>query len=157
MCAIIDANVISQVFGSDRPAAGKEFFNWISTGNGRLVVGAKLLKELDKGSFAFRQWAKEGQISGRMRRPNEDQVTARTQELREQALCRSNDPHIIALAQASGARLLYSNDRALQQDFKDKSLIDNPRGKVFTTLKHQDYSRVHKKLLADRELCRVRQ
>ena len=36
--------------------------------------------------------------------------------------CRSNDPHVIALAQINGARLLYSNDEALQKDFGDKRL-----------------------------------
>ena len=45
----------------------------------------------------------------------------------------SNDAHVIALAQVSGARLLYSNDSDLQDDFKDKSLIDSPRGRIYTT------------------------
>ena len=30
MCAIIDANVASEVFGTDRPEAGARFFDWIN-------------------------------------------------------------------------------------------------------------------------------
>ena len=50
----------------------------------------------------------------------------------ERGVCQSNDQHVIALAIVSGARLLYSNDRRLQRDFKDRRLIDPP-GKVYST------------------------
>lgn len=49
---------------------------------------------------------------------------------------RSNDPHIIALARAKGVRLLYTGDGDLANDFKDKSLIDRPRGKVYSRASH---------------------
>ena len=42
MCAIVDANVAYEVFGSDRPPAGKRFFDWQSSPRGQLVVGGKL-------------------------------------------------------------------------------------------------------------------
>ena len=67
---------------------------------------------------------------------------------------KSDDPHIIALAQVSGARLLYSNDKSLQQDFKNKDLINNPRGKVYITNECRgNFSSGHKKLLVRRDLC----
>ena len=40
MCAIVDANVASEVFGTDRPEAGARFFDWINARSGRLFVGA---------------------------------------------------------------------------------------------------------------------
>ena len=43
----------------------------------------------------------------------------------------SNDFHIIALAQLAGARMLYSRDRELHQDFRNSKLVDRPRGKVY--------------------------
>ena len=49
--------------------------------------------------------------------------------------CRSDDHHVIALAQISGARMLFSNDGALQQDFKNIKLIDQPPGTVYSTLR----------------------
>ena len=45
---------------------------------------------------------------------------------------RSNDPHVLALARASGARLLYAGDKKLMDDFKDKRFIDQPRGQVYS-------------------------
>ena len=47
-------------------------------------------------------------------------------------------PHVLALAQVSGARLLYSNDQTLQRDFKNSKLIKNPRGNVYTTLRNKN-------------------
>ena len=81
-------------------------------------------------------------------------VNARTEELQAEAALRSDDPHVIALAQVSGSRLLYSNDRALQQDFRDKALIDNPRGSVYSTLRSKKFTRSRKdQLVARNELC----
>ena len=157
MCAIVDANIAAEVFRLDRPQAGKKFFDWINAGSGRLVVGGKLLKELDKSSPDFRQWAKVAGLSGRMRTADQSQVDARAEELRGERKYKSNDPHIIALAQVSGARLLYSNDGKLQQDFKDKNLIDTPRGKIYSTHKSKNFSVSHKQLLEKRDLCRVEQ
>ena len=77
--------------------------------------------------------------------------------LEKKGLCISDDPHVIALARISGARLLCSNDKDLQQDFGTKNLIDRPRGKVYSTRDKQKYKEyqpnVHGKLLANRDLC----
>ena len=47
----------------------------------------------------------------------------------------SNDQHVILLAVAGDARLLYSNDKDLHADFRSPSIIDNPRGRVYSTLR----------------------
>ena len=60
MCAIIDANVVHEVFAPNLPPAGKRFFAWLNKGSGRLVVGGKLLEELERHSD-FRQWAMQVQ------------------------------------------------------------------------------------------------
>ena len=44
---------------------------------------------------------------------------------------RSDDPHVLALARVTGARLLYTGDGALIDDFKDRRLIQ-PRGRVYS-------------------------
>lgn len=46
---------------------------------------------------------------------------------------RSDDPHVLALARATGVRLLYTGDPGLIADFKDKKFIDQPRGKVYSS------------------------
>lgn len=62
MCAIVDATVINEVFGSSRNEAGKRFFDWISSGKGRLVAGGQLMGELYGSSAGFRIWAQEAVI-----------------------------------------------------------------------------------------------
>ena len=151
MCAIVDANVAHEVFGAGRPEAGRKFFEWINDGSGRLVVGGKLFEELKKSSDGFRNLGQQLQLAGRMTIVNKSVINKRTDQL--QTSCRSDDPHVIALAQVSGARLLYSNDRALQRDFKNRKLIDSPKGSVYTTLMHKGYRDSHKDLLK-RDLCR---
>ena len=84
----------------------------------------------------------------------ESNVDAKTQELLNQGLYTSNDPHVLALAIVSGARLLYSNDADLQQDFKDKRLIDKPRGKVYSTREDKSFQQSHARLLWRKDLCR---
>ena len=154
MCAIIDANVVSEVFGTDPSEAAMEFIVWLENNSrGQLVVGGKLLEELEKVS-KFQVWALKASFSGKIRLVDDDQVNQKENFLRRNIDCSSNDLHIIALAQVSGARLLYSNDKDLQQDFKNKDLINHPRGKIYTTNEGREkFSSGHKKLLARRDLC----
>ena len=153
MCAIVDANVAHEVFGENAPPAGARFFRWINEGNGRLAVGGLLMRELANSSSGFRAWAVQAQLSGRLRVANKSEVENMTAALSEAGACRSNDHHVIALAQVSGARLLYSNDRDLQDDFRDKRLIDNPRGRVYSTLGTSGFLKSHRDLLRRRDLC----
>ena len=153
MCAILDANIASEVFGSNRSPAGERFLDWVNKGQGRLVVGGKLLDELVRLS-AFVSWGQTAGLSGIMRTENQGTITDRTQQLEDQGVCYSDDPHVVALAQVSGARLLYSNDKDLQRDFKSKKLIDDPRGKVYTTNESKEFSKVHQGLLGRKDLCR---
>lgn len=152
MCAILDANVVGQVFGRDRPSAGRAFFDWLQSDNGRLVAGGQLREELDRNS-AFVQWCREAVLAGRVTLLNDDAINSRTEQLKREDTCRSDDEHIVAVAQMSGARLLFTNDKALQGDFKNRVLIDQPRGRVYTTLVRGDVSTTHRQLLSSRNLC----
>lgn len=152
MCAIVDANVVDQVFGSDRPEAGIEFFEWIASGKGRLVAGGKLLKELSRNG-AFRSWWSQAQLAGRTTTFREEAVDRQTQEVEREEVHRSNDPHVLALAQISGARLLFTNDRNLQKDFKNSELIKPSGGRIYTTIRSGTFGEAHKNLLRRRDLC----
>lgn len=56
----------------------------------------------------------------------------------------SNDPHALALAKISGARLLFTDDLALRKDFKDRKILGKgKRGQVYS-------KKSHKHLLTDR-------
>ena len=67
-------------------------------------------------------------------------------------VCKSNDLHVLALALVSGARLLYTNDTALIDDFGNRDIVARPRGKIYTTAQVTD---AHRRLLAARDLCRM--
>lgn len=156
MCTIVDANVASEVFGSNKPPAADKFFQWLMS-HGRLIVGGHLTRELARGSQHFREWAAQAQRRGILISVNDQDVRNRTDELLRKRICKSNDPHIIALAQVSGARLLYSNDRELHKDFRDKNLIDDPRGNVYSTIHGGEVRRSHRDLLGNRNLCIIAQ
>ena len=53
------------------------------------------------------------------------------QVLADCGLCKSDDPHIIALAREGGARTVCTQDQDLMNDFKNRRLICSPRGKVY--------------------------
>ena len=168
MCAILDNNVVGQVFGSEAPPAGKGFLNWLDSGNGLLVVGGQLRRELN-GSSKFKEWLQQAILAGLVRLYNDGKVDDRAEELRNADSCRSDDAHVVALAQVSGARLLFTNDGDLKRDFADKELINNPPGKIYTTLhderqgkryvkvRREDFQKNHKRLLGNRNLCNKRQ
>ena len=125
---------------------------WINSGRGRLVVGGRLRRELD-ANREFRKWRLQAVLAGRVTLLNDEAVDDRASQLERDNACRSDDEHVVAVAQLGGARLLYSNDTDLQADFGDKALIDQPRGKVYSTRVREDLTRQHRRLLADVSLC----
>lgn len=147
MCVILDNNIVSEVFGERRPPAGEAFFDWINSGNGRLLGGGKLLEEL-AGGEKFRVWWQQAVLAGLATRVDDDVVQREATRLAEQEACRSNDEHVVALAVVGGARLLYANDRKLQLDFKDRRLLKDPPGRVYSTRRSGAFTRSKKKLLA---------
>ena len=154
MCAIVDVNVSHEIFGDNRPEAGEKFFKWLDSGSLRLVVSRKLLAELNYGKA--QQWIRQAILAGKVRQEASGTVDDKEEELRKEGACRANDTHVIALAQISGARLLYSNDKDLHEDFGNKRLIDRPRGKVYSTNEHKNFTQAHGRLLNNRNLCRNR-
>lgn len=155
MCAIVDANVANEVFGPRPTPAGEKFLDWVDGGSHRLVVGGKLLGELEKSSQDFRRWMSRAIRTGKMKVLDENTVSTRTDRIEQERLHTSNDPHVLALAQLSGARLLYSNDAKLQQDFKNKDLIDRPQGNIYSTRQNKNFTRTHKRLLGRQDLCKT--
>ena len=159
MCAILDANVAGEVFikrpklAAQPPTAGEKFLIWIKEGPGHLVVGGKLRNELGKVNL-FQEWAREAQLSGKLRSINDERVNEKTAKLEAKRKCLSNDPHVIALSQIGGARLLYTNDRKLQGDFRNEELISDPRGLIYETPKNsKKFTATHKELLSRKDLC----
>lgn len=153
MCIILDNNISGEVFGGDKSEASEAVWRWINgkEANGkrlRVVVGGELTRELNKNSQVRGWLIRNAQRANLMVFGKE--VDLKEKEVKNWNL-RSDDPHIIALALVSGARLLYSNDLLLQKDFSDARLVGNPKGKVYTTVRYSKYDKVKKNLL---EECR---
>ncbi len=149
MCVIIDVNAIDKIFGKSTTPAGDKLREWIS-GSKRLVVGGRLREELQKSSrftAAFEELNDAGKII-----PISDERVADALNNLVKHNIRSNDVHVIALAQASQARLLCTFDKDLIKDFKNKDHINQPRGKVYS-LATDKFTRSHRNLLNSRDLC----
>ena len=154
MCGIVDANVAHEVFGDDRPPAGERFFDWLASPRGQLVVGGELRNELSR-DHRFVRWLRNAIQYGRARTIPDEAVEERSADLRRRDVCKSNDHHVLALANTSGARLLFTNDTMLMDDFRNRDIVSGTPGKIYTTRDRKDFRPAHKKLLGMRNLCRT--
>ena len=131
MCLIIDANISSIVFLPSRDTN----FKCIKTalfGKKRpvaiAVYGGKLFEEYPNSVLDALE---ELDRRGRARLISNELIDKEIAAVIEIGACVSNDAHIIALARASDVRLLCTDDDNLATDFKNKALIDIPRGSVY--------------------------
>ena len=152
MCAIIDNDVSHQVFGANPTGSGLFFREWLGRSNGGIIVaGGRLFRELIQNPN-FQRFFEARQQAGRAIRIPDAEVDAAEAEL-QTIDTRSNDKHVLALARVSGARLLFTNDRALQDDFRNTSIIPGTRGRVYTAVERTDIRRTHRDLLRRNDLC----
>lgn len=150
MCVILDTNSVSEVLGHKKSTPGADLFNWIRQGGIKLMVGKSLLGELDRNS-RFRNWYRNALRTGnaiRISTKDDDGVEKECERLVQQGICKSNDQHIIALAHISGARLLYTKDKALISDFKE--LI---KGKVYPTHESDNAKKARRRMHQEKNLC----
>lgn len=145
MCVIVDANRLAVTFASSDDPSAICVRNWIEKGKGKIVYSnvGRLALELSRVTEA-RRFVLELQRRGQARLIDGALVASAIQRLPPKGV-RSNDRHILGLALASGARLLFSGDDNLVQDFTNTKII-RPRGKVFKDAKK------HRHLLSN-DLC----
>ncbi len=153
-CAILDADCIGEVFGREESDAGAEFLRWLLDGKLRLVSGGQAQEELRRNT-EFRRWAAARPpnlmvLSQRAIDPEKAELDRRKQEYND---VRSNDTHVLALALASGARLLYSRDRALRDDFVNGSIILSPWGQLYNEGAKDRLGDRHRDRLAGAHSC----
>lgn len=133
MCLIIDANAADRVFGESPSPGESRLLRWLESGSSRLVIGgSKMQREMFDGtSHRTRRWLALALTRGLLQTQNDRDVDQVELSLVNLNSCKSNDEHIIAAAQVSGARLLYSDDGELNRDFVDRALLNRPPGKQF--------------------------
>ena len=129
MCLIVDANVAAQFFCTSNPDSAD--LRRAVFGSGCCVVyGGRLREEYEKIGTA-RRMVLALDRAGKARAIPDSPVDVRTEALKASGMLASDDPHIIALAEVSGSRLLHSLDTALHRDFTNPALIKQPRGRVY--------------------------
>ena len=137
MCIIVDASRLG-IFLAELPREdAAPIRQWLDTRGGSLVysTGSQFANEL--GHKAKRRLAEYNRI-GKARLVPASRFAEDEAQLKASGKLRSNDPHVLALARASGARLLYTGDPDLIADFKDRRLVRNPRGKIYSSAANAD-------------------
>ena len=129
MCIIVDANRLG-IFLQDPPDKdAAPIHKWLAAGHGSIVYS-------DGGNFTdeVRGRARERLLqysrAGTARFVPKERFVGDENAL--QGRTRSDDPHVLALARVAGVRLLYTGDKKLIADFKNKKFIKGPRGKVYS-------------------------
>jgi hypothetical protein len=136
MCVIVDSSVASLVLAKPCHDDFKALIDWIECGAGRLVLGGDLKRELLLQGNVKRRIMEWGR-SGLALQCDDSAVKARTTELEQAGVCRSNDCHVLALALITGARLLACDDNYLSSDFRDPRIINSPRGHIYRNNSHK--------------------
>ena len=133
MCIIIDADVASNLQPPSSDA--KPVIDSIQKRKMLLVIGGKNTEELILNKKVG-QWLAELYRSNMVRIILEPDIEREEHILLGLGQRQSNDDHILALARASGARLLFSRDNDLAQDFKNRIFLNEPRGSVYKKRAH---------------------
>ena len=132
MCIIVDADRMSIFLADPEHSDAAPIHTWLRRGRGKLVysTGDKFRCEL-RGRATKERLAALVQ-AGQARFLPPSSVEEQERQLKAEGVCRSNDRHVLALARASGTRLLFTGDAALQTDFKDRKILANPRGRIYS-------------------------
>ena len=145
MCMIIDANVMGKFLRDSKNEDCDPIYRWLRNG-GKILYSSGGRFKHEIGEFAK---IKLSELSGK---GNAILVGAEKfykieHDIKIGKLCKSDDFHILALAKFTGARVLYTKDRKLIKDFKNKILIDNPRGRIYSSKSNAG--------LLNQSICRI--
>lgn len=137
MCLIIDANCAVETLCIKPNANFAPVQEAIIKKKAVMVLGGgKLRAEYKKLASVWRFIVQLDRAGKAVVYPDSD-VDKVQKKLEASGLLQSDDPHIIALAQVSGARLLCSKDQNLHKDFRSPKLIDKPRGQIYQCAAHK--------------------
>ncbi len=134
MCVIIDTNKLSVFFnGADEASAA--LLKWVFRSSSIVfATQGKVAKEIKaaRKMTAFLELKRQHKAHAYTRHD----LSQHEEKLKDNKHCSSDDVHVLALALASGARVLYSGDKNLHKDFKNSAIIPNPPGKVYSSKDH---------------------
>ena len=118
MCVIVDASVFHE-FVNPGNAHMAFLRDWIES-QGKMGHSAtlKFEEELEKGPDEMKRLIDGYRKSERLKLVNKEKTEAKTKEFEKRSVVASNDPHVLALADVGGIKVLATKDRDLMKDFK---------------------------------------
>ena len=129
MCVktIVDASAFRHLGEETRNSAGHQIRGWISRGDGVIVYSpgntqyACELKRNNDVQDLLRDYHQRGLAVD----VGDAEVDAALEDIPGRPTRRSDDPHVLALAGATGATVLFSCDDRLRQDFANPTVLSN--------------------------------
>ncbi len=127
MCVktIVDASAFRHLCEPLQNSAGHQLRAWIERGHGRIVysgAGGAYAQELIRHREAL-TLLRSYDESGHAKDVDAEHVSAALNQIPGPPIRKSNDAHILALAVASGATVLFSRDNPLREDFANSQVI----------------------------------
>lgn len=132
MCIIVDANVANEF--AARSADAVPVLKKVVDGNLRMVCDHDLKEEWLRTRLG--RLYQQLQLAGKIVEYTHEQTKIEIAIVKKMPL-KSDDPHVIALARVSGARILFSRDIRLHEDFKNLAFVPDVKGKVYQFCKHR--------------------
>ena len=132
---IIDSNMFS-TFIDKKNEDAKPIHKCILKKTLQLVYGGDddSMREIKKHDKMKRELSRLRRLNSAIK-VNKGQLEKEKKKLDVSKL-RSNDQHLICIALVRrDSRLLFSKDKNLHQDFKNKYIINNPEGKIYQSKK----------------------
>ena len=143
MGMIVDTNRLSVFLRRPDNEDVVPIHEWLNKGWGKVIYSTGGNFKRDINEFAINALNELARV-GKARLIPQQQLKSNINRLKRDSNHKSNDIHVLALAIVSGARLLYTEDRALRDDFKKgkwkngKFIISNPRGKLYSSKDNSD-------------------
>ncbi len=134
MCIIVDANQMGTFLREPRRPEVEPIHKWLEK-SGRLIYSddGQFRRELGHTAKQKLQGYVQAGVAKGIPSSSFHAIEANYQSNEN---VKSDDAHILALAKHTGARLLFTEDKNLIEDFKNKDLINKPRGKVYKNQEH---------------------
>lgn len=131
MCIIVDTNRMMDYLSNPDNEDVAPIHKWLNRKLGFLVYSTegRFANELQRKA---RRLLQEQMRAGNAKLIPSNECREDEQSLQGNSAVKSDDYHILALARASNARILFTSDQDLVEDFKNKALIDKPRGKIYS-------------------------
>lgn len=150
MCIVIDASVIPKVFGKTDPDY-IPVYDWITKGRGKIVIGGtkygKELANLGRFTRLLSELSRQRKVIV-MNKKTIDRLATKLKEIEPKP--DFDDPHIVALVEESGCRIVCSEDKR-----SDKYLRDSRFYKKSRRPSIYRYAKKHTHLISDKNIVGV--